>query len=526
MAGKKRVNKRDKAPTTAAKRDVPADSGRRDDALAAPAKAESTPATAGRENVAPAAPTKAEAPPSPAPAAGAAGTAELENIAPAAVAKDDPPAALAPAPGARAAAEREKTAPTPAVKDDAPPAPAKGAGAPAPADKGQTATASADKAEIAPTLAVKDDAPPAKGGSTHATPDKAASAPAAKAASAGTDHNKGTIAIDLALQGGGAHGAFTWGVLDRLLQEKKFRIEAISGTSAGAMNAALLITGWSRDGAEGARAALDAFWLAVSQSAIFSPIQRSLLDRMLGRWSVENSPGYVALKLMQRVFSPYDLNPIGFNPLRALLQEHVDFTCLAASPIKLFVTATSVRSGRGRVFRNGEVTVDVLLASSCLPALFQAVEIGGEYFWDGGFVGNPTITPLVRESDAHDTLLVQINPPERSELPRSADEIADRITEISFNSPLMKELRMIALLRQVADPGQGEGARWAGMRIHRIMTNRLAEFGVSSKLNAEWGFLSLLKAEGQRCAEEFLERHGSDVGRISSADIDALLTEC
>ncbi|MCL2716003.1 MAG: patatin-like phospholipase family protein [Alphaproteobacteria bacterium] len=332
--------------------------------------------------------------------------------------------------------------------------------------------------------------------------------------------------IDLALQGGGAHGAFTWGVLDRLLEETKFRIEAISGTSAGAMNAALLITGWSRGGAEGARAALDAYWKAVSQSAIFSPIQRSLVDRILGRWSVENSPGYVAMKLMQRVFSPYDLNPLGFNPLRALLQQHIDFSCLADSPIKLFVTATSVRTGRGRVFRNGEVTADVILASSCLPTLVHAVEIGGEHFWDGGFAGNPTITPLVRESDAHDTLLVQINPPERSELPRTADEIADRITEISFNSPLMKELRMIALLRQVADPGQGEGARWAGMRIHRIMTDRLAEFGVSSKLNAEWGFLSLLKAEGRRCAEEFLERHGNAVGHTSSADIDALLAEC
>ena len=288
------------------------------------------------------------------------------------------------------------------------------------------------------------------------------------------------VLVDLALQGGGSHGAFTWGVLDRLLEEPWIKIEAISGTSAGAMNAAVLVDGWSRGGADGARAALDSYWRRVSRAAAFSPLQRSPLERLMGRWTLDTSPAYLAIDLMSRVFSPYDLNPMGFNPLRQILAESIDFERLAASPIKLFITATNVHTGRGRIFRNGQITPDVLLASACLPTMFQAVEIDGEAYWDGGFAGNPTITPLVRESDAHDTILVQINPRERLNTPRTAGDILDRLNEISFNSPLMKELRMIALLRQAADPGHGEGARWAGMRTHRIMTDKLAEFGASN----------------------------------------------
>jgi NTE family protein len=185
-----------------------------------------------------------------------------------------------------------------------------------------------------------------------------------------------------------------------------------------------------------------------------------------------------------------------------------------------------VRTGRGRIFRNAEITADVLLASACLPTMFQAIEIDGEPYWDGGYAGNPTLTPLVRESDAHDTILVQINPRERLDRPRTANEILNRLNEISFNSPLMKELRMIALLRQVADPGHGEGARWAGMRMHRIMTDTIADFGASSKLNAEWEFVSLLKDEGRRSADAFVTAHGEDIGKHSTTDLDVLLAEC
>jgi NTE family protein len=334
------------------------------------------------------------------------------------------------------------------------------------------------------------------------------------------------VLIDLALQGGGSHGAFTWGVLDRLLEEPRFHIAAISGTSAGAMNAAVLADGWTDGGADGARAALEKYWRTVSRAAALSPLQRSPLDRLMGRWSLDTSPAYVAMDLMTRLLSPYDLNPLAFNPLRNILDESIDFERLATSPIKLFITATRVRTGRGRIFRNGEITTDVLLASACLPTMFRAVEIDGEAYWDGGYAGNPTITPLVRESDAHDTLLVQINPTERPEIPRSAAEILNRLNEISFNSPLAKELRMIALLRQVADPGHGEGERWAQMRMHRIKSDMLAEFGASSKLNAEWAFVGKLHEEGRRAASEFLAAHGEDVGKRSTADLDALLAEC
>jgi NTE family protein len=333
------------------------------------------------------------------------------------------------------------------------------------------------------------------------------------------------LLIDLALQGGGSHGAFTWGVLDRLLEEPWLHIAAISGTSAGAMNAAVLADGWTEGGAEGARSALDTYWQKVSRAAAFSPLQRSPLDRLMGRWTFDTSPVYVAMDLMSRLLSPYDLNPFDLNPLRGILAESIDFERLSRSPIKIFVTATSVRTGRGRIFRNAEITADVLLASACLPTMFRAVEIGGEPYWDGGYAGNPTITPLVRESDAHDTILVQINPRERLETPRSAADILNRINEISFNSPLMKELRMIALLRQVADPGTGEGARWAQMRTHRIATDMLAQFGASSKLNAEREFVTLLRTEGRRAASQFLHASAGDLGKRSTIDLDVLLAE-
>jgi NTE family protein len=292
------------------------------------------------------------------------------------------------------------------------------------------------------------------------------------------------------------------------------------------MNAAVLADGWTRAGADGARRALANYWQRVSRATTFSPLQRSPLDRLMGRWTLDTSPAYVAMDLMSRLLSPYVLNPTGFNPLRSILKESIDFKRLAGSPIKLFVTATNVRTGRGCIFRNPEITADVLLASACLPTMFRAIEIDGDAYWDGGYAGNPTITPLVRESDAHDTILVQINPRERADVPRSAADILNRLNEISFNSPLLKELRMIALLRQVADPGIGEGARWAQMRMHRIMTDALAKFGASSKLNAEWGFVAMLHDLGRRTASEFLTAHANDLGQRSTADIDVLLAEC
>ncbi|WP_205988061.1 patatin-like phospholipase family protein [Paraburkholderia sp. Ac-20336] len=329
--------------------------------------------------------------------------------------------------------------------------------------------------------------------------------------------------IDLALQGGGSHGAFTWGVLDRLLEEPWLQIEGISGTSAGAMNAAVLVSGYQLDGVAGARATLEAFWRRVSEAAVFSPFRRSPFDVLMGRWTLDYSPLFIAMDLAARMFSPYDMNPRGVHPLQKILEESIDFAHLRDAPIKLFITATRVRTGQARVFRNADLSPDVLLASGCLPTLFQAVRIDGEDYWDGGYAGNPTITPLVRECTSSDTLLIQVNPIERDKTPRTAREIISRLNEVAFNAPLMKELRMIALLRRAADAGSDEGRHWAKMRIHRISSDVMTELGYSSKLNAEWSFLTMLRDEGRLAAQAFLDEHGDSIGVRSSLDLDALL---
>jgi NTE family protein len=335
--------------------------------------------------------------------------------------------------------------------------------------------------------------------------------------------DRGRVLVDLALQGGGAHGAFTWGVLDRLLEEPWLEIDGISGTSAGAMNAAVLIHGHQNGGRAGARDALETFWRRVSDAARFSPFQRGPLDVMLGRWTLDSSPMYLAMDVMSRVVSPYTMNPLGKNPLREILAELIDFKLLAQSPIHLFVTATNVRTGRGRVFKNDAVTPDVLLASACLPTMFQAIEIDGEAYWDGGYSGNPTLTPLIRECKSQDTILIPINPIERPGVPRSATDILNRLNEVSFNAVVLKELRMMALLRKVADPGDGEGRLWTEMRIHYVTNSIMAELGASSKLVAEWPFFTFLRDEGRKAAQAFLEAHAMDLGERSTADIDILL---
>src|SRR6516162_11864843 len=331
------------------------------------------------------------------------------------------------------------------------------------------------------------------------------------------------VLIDFALQGGGAHGSFIWGVLDRMLEEPWLRIDGISGTSAGAMNAAALAYGYTLNGAAGARAALEDFWRRVSQAAWLSPIQRGPLDVLLGRWTLDNSPAYVAIDMMSRLFSPYDLNLTGWNPLRKILTEGVDFERVARSPIKLFITATNVATGRARVFRNREITPEVLIASACLPTMFQAIEIEGDAYWDGGYSGNPTITPLVRECASQDTIIVPINPIERKGTPRAASEILNRLNEVAFNAVLLKELRMIALLRRVANPGDEEGEKWARMRVHYVTNEIMTELNASSKLIVEWDFFCLLRDEGRRAAQAFLERNAKDLGRRSTLDLDILL---
>jgi NTE family protein len=334
--------------------------------------------------------------------------------------------------------------------------------------------------------------------------------------------------VNLALQGGGSHGAFTWGVLDRMLEAPWLEIEGISGTSAGAMNAAVLLSGLAQGGPARARADLERFWKAVSDAARFSPFQRMPIDWLLGRWTLDHSPIFLAMEMMARVVSPYDLKLGGGNPLADILRETVDFDAIAKSATKLFVTATHVRTGRGRIFRNADISIDALLASGCLPTLFQAVEIEGELYWDGGYSGNPTITPLIRESRSRDTILVQINPIERDERPESARDIANRLNEVSFNAVLMKELRMMALLQRgarIVAIEDEECRRWSEMRMHRISSPMMNVLGYSSKLNAEWAFITLLRDEGRKVCDAFLSDAGEKIGRSASFDIGEFIEE-
>ena len=333
--------------------------------------------------------------------------------------------------------------------------------------------------------------------------------------------------IELALQGGGAHGAFTWGVLDRLLEDGRLHIEGLSGTSAGAMNGAIVADGIVRGGYDNARERLEEFWFAVSDAAKFSPVRRTLLDVLFGNWSLDYSPGYLAGDAMSRVLSPYDLNPLNINPLREIVAKHVDFDRVnRCDDLKLFITATNVRTGRPKIFRQPEISVDALMASACLPTLFQAVEIDGEAYWDGGYMGNPALFPLVDECEARDMIIVQINPIERHELPTTAADIANRVNEITFNASLIKELRSLGFLWEVIHYEGLEREKYRDGRVHRIHGGEtMLDLSVSSKFNAEWDFLVYLRDAGREAAGEWLEAHFDDIGKRSTVDLSELFEE-
>ena len=333
-----------------------------------------------------------------------------------------------------------------------------------------------------------------------------------------------TKPINLALQGGGSHGALTWGVLDRILQDDRLAITGISGTSAGAMNAVALADGMSRDGRDGARKALHDLWKAVSDSARFSPIQRSLMDRLLGNYSLDHSPSYLFFEGMSRMFSPYDLNPMGINPLRGMLAELIDFDRVnTVKGLSVHITATNVRTGRPRVFGPGELSAEAVLASACLPQMFPAVEIDGEAYWDGGFSGNPALYPLLTSTESPDILVVQINPILRAELPRTARDIMNRVNEISFNSSLVKELRSIGLMQRIAQAKGIDLGVYTHTYLHLIHTDmEVQDLVASSKMNAEWGYLTKLFELGQGWADDWLARNADKVGVCSTLDLEEL----
>ena len=332
---------------------------------------------------------------------------------------------------------------------------------------------------------------------------------------------EGEKKVNLALQGGGAHGAFTWGVLDRLLEDGRIAFDGISGTSAGAMNAVVLCDGYLRGGRDGAREALHEFWMAVSEVGRYSPMQRTPLDVFMGNWSLDNSPTYLAFDLISRLVSPYDLNPLGINPLREVLDAQVDFDRVrSCNQMKLYISATNVHTGRARVFRCPEITVDVTMASACLPFLFRAVEIDGVPYWDGGYMGNPALHPFFYECSSPDILLVQINPVARDTTPTSAREILNRMNEITFNSSLLAELRAVDFVGRMLDQGYLDGTRYKKISLHIIHGDEpLKSMLASSKVNAEWRFLTTLKDLGREAADAWLKAHYDAVGVRSSVDI-------
>nr|WP_298413016.1 patatin-like phospholipase family protein [uncultured Halomonas sp.] len=331
-------------------------------------------------------------------------------------------------------------------------------------------------------------------------------------------------AINLALQGGGAHGAFTWGVLDYLLESPRVRIEGISGTSAGAMNAVITADGLLEGDEDHARQELENFWFAVSKAAVLSPIRRTPLDMWMGNWSLDTSPGYLAFDLFSRVISPYQFNPLGLNPLRDIIAERVDFERVRACQyLKLFVCATNVRSGQQQVFRREEMTPDMVMASACLPFLYKAVEIDGEAYWDGGYMGNPALFPLMEECDSRDIAIVQINPIYRDKVPRSAAAILNRMNEITFNASLIKEVRAIAMLKRQIEISGADMTCYRDTYFHRIdADDSLQRLSVSSKLNAEWAFLTHLRNQGRRTAARWLEENFSALGERSTLDTDSV----
>jgi NTE family protein len=333
---------------------------------------------------------------------------------------------------------------------------------------------------------------------------------------------KPALRLDLALQGGGAHGAFTWGVLDRLLEEEDIEITGISGTSAGAMNAAVLVDGYHEGGRAKAKAQLEAFWKEISMAAAsLSPF----LGQVPHPEKLAAMPGFDWLSafnpfdMVTRFFSPYEYNPLNINPLRSVLE------CVIERPhlddrIKLFITATNVETGEPRVFKGKEVTIDVLLASACLPFVYQAVEIDGVPYWDGGYMGNPAIWPLIYGTGCHDVLLVQINPIRRAGTPRSAVDIMNRVNEISFNSSLIAEMRAINFVRKLLTSGALDNKEYANMRMHRVMPPPdLHEMNAASKMNASWEFFQLLHGVGRAQMEEWLKTNKKYIGKESSLDI-------
>ena len=326
--------------------------------------------------------------------------------------------------------------------------------------------------------------------------------------------------VSLALQGGGAHGAFTWGVLDALLEDGRLAVEAITGASAGAMNAVVMVEGWLEGGIDGARSQLETFWRQASVDESIPPAQRGLLGRMLGVWSDRAWTDVIAQSL-----SPYETNPLNINPLRDAIDALIDFDRVrACTDVEIFISATNVWTGKVAIFKRQELTADHLMASACLPTVFQAVEIDGVPYWDGGYMGNPALFPLFYETMTDDILLVQINPLERRQTPRTVSEIHNRPNEITFNGNLLRELRAVAFVKRLIEEGKLSPDEYKNVHLHRIDSSGvLDDYEASSRRNAQWDFFVQLRDAGRRTARSWLAAHYGAIGVRSTLDLQSAL---
>jgi NTE family protein len=333
-----------------------------------------------------------------------------------------------------------------------------------------------------------------------------------------------TKPVNLALQGGGAHGAFVWGVLDQFLEDGRLTIESISATSAGAMNAVVLAYGMVLGGPQAARDKLAEFWREVAALARLVGLASWPLDgwaRVCGL-PPDYYPSYLTFHAATQIVPPYLMNPLGLNPLRDILLKVVDFAGLNEAPqgMRLFLNATNVRTGKITVFATPAITVDTVLASACLPPYFQAIEIDGEHYWDGGYMGNPAIFPLIYQQASSDVVVVHVNPIHRPALPHSAAEVSDRINEISFNSSLMREMRAVAFVTRLIDDGALDATRYKRMLVHWVGNDEvMARLGTATKFYPDWDLLCRLHREGRETAKQWLDASFDDVGRRSTVDL-------
>jgi NTE family protein len=328
--------------------------------------------------------------------------------------------------------------------------------------------------------------------------------------------------INLALQGGGAHGAFTWGVLDHLLEDGRLTIDGISGTSAGAVNAVMLADGLAQNGPGEARKRLSDFWRAASVGAGLPGVQRAILSRLFSLLPAPDAPNLFSA--WSGFFSPYDLNPLNINPLKDLIERFVNFERLRAGNREIYVAATNVHTGQLHVFTRASLSAEAVMASACLPTVFRAVEIDGVPYWDGGYLGNPVIFPFFRSTQTEDVLIVQINPLMRKKVPTSNREIMSRVQEISFNSSLLVELRAIEFVNRMIDEGRlprgTADGEYRKIRVHRIVLEGLGErVSSSSRLRNDYESFELLRKLGQRAARHFLKTHYDAVGQQSSVEV-------